>query len=212
MQPTFALDSFLLKLRQGTLKTYKKGQIVFAQGEPARALYFIRTGKVKLTVASARGREAVVAILGPHDFLGAGCLLGQHRHISTATAMTKSSVIRLDKTTTLRTLRANPDFCQGFMVHLVGRNLRLEEDLIDQLFNPSEKRLARALLLLANFDKEKAPEAVIGGITQETLAEMIGTTRARVNFFMNKFRKLGLVDYNGGITVHNSLMGFLLHD
>jgi CRP-like cAMP-binding protein len=207
--PPFDLDRFLSKLDHGrTIKTYRRGQVIFAQGDVAKATFFIRTGKVKLTVVSASGREAVVGILGPRDFFGVGCVFGHPRRVSTATALTEASIIRIDKLEMTRTLRDNSQVCDSFMTNLVSRGLRLREDLIDQLFNPSEKRLARALLLLDNFGKEGS--ALITDITQETLAEMVGTTRARVNFFMNKFRKLGFIDYdNTGIRVHSSLERFL---
>ena len=191
---------------------YQKNQIVFSQGDPADALFYIQNGKVKITVLSHQGKEAIIAIVGVGDFFGEGCLTGQPLRMATATAMTDCRIVRLDKQITFRVLREEPTFSELFLDYLLSRNTRLEEDLVDQLFNSSEKRLARVLLLLANFGKEGKPEPVVAKVSQEMLAEMIGTTRARVSHFMNKFRKLGLIDYNGGLHVHSSLMNIVLHD
>lgn len=175
-------------------------------------MFYIQKGKVKVTVVSEQGKEAVVAMLGANDFVGEGCLAGQTRRIATVATMTECVVARLEKAAIVRVLHDEPAFSEMFIAHLLTRAIRVEADLIDQLFNSSEKRLARLLLLLANFGKEGKPEPVIAKISQETLAEMIGTTRSRVSFFMNKFRKLGFIEYNGGIEVHSSLLNVILHD
>jgi CRP/FNR family cyclic AMP-dependent transcriptional regulator len=175
-------------------------------------VFYIQKGQVKITVVSERGKEAVVAVMGPDEFCGEGCLTGQPRRMATATAMTECEIMRLEKATILRVLHDEPAFSEMFVSHLLARTIRVEADLVDQLFNSSEKRLARALLLLANFGKEDRPEPIVAKISQETLAEMIGTTRARVSFFMNKFRKLGLIDYNGHLEIHSSLLNVVLHD
>ena len=181
------------------LAEYRKKQVVFAQSDPADAIFYIQKGKVKLTVVSDNGKEAVIAILGVGDFLGEGCLAGRPLYLGTATAMSECSIVRMGKSSMIRLLHEEPTFSELFVSYLLSRNIRIEEDLVDQLFNSSEKRLARVLLLLANFGKEGKPEPVIAKISQETLAEMIGTTRSRVSFFMNKFRKLGFIEYNGGL-------------
>ena len=191
---------------------YRKNSVLFSQGDPADAIFYIQKGKVKITVVSKSGKEAVLAILGIDDFLGEGCLTGQPVRLATATALTECSLIRISKKAMLRVLREEPAFAEVFTAHLLSRIMRVEEDLVDQLFNSSEKRLARVLLLLAKFGKEPKSELVIPKISQETLAEMVGTTRPRVNFFLNKFRKLGFIDYNGGLKVHNSLLSVVLHD
>lgn len=212
-KPSFDPRVFLAKVGNGhTLTAYEKNRAVFSQGDPADAIFYIRKGKVKLTVISKQGKEAVIGILGLHDFFGEGCLSGQPLRMAAATAMTDCQIMRLEKAETIRVLHDEPSFSELFLAHLLTRNTRLEEDLVDQLFNSSEKRLARVLLLLANFGKEGKPEPVVAKISQETLAEIVGTTRARVSHFMNKFRKLGLIDYNGGLYVHSSLMNILLHD
>jgi CRP/FNR family cyclic AMP-dependent transcriptional regulator len=207
---------FLAKVGDGrTLAEYRKSQAVFAQSDAANAIFYIQKGKVKLTVVSDNGKEAVIAILGPGDFLGEGCLAGRPLYLGTATAMSECSILRLEKSSMIRLLHEQPTFSELFVSYLLSRNIRIEEDLVDQLFNSSEKRLARVLLLLANFGKEGKPEPVIAKISQETLAEMIGTTRSRVSFFMNKFRKLGFIEYNGGLHglhVHSSLLNIVLHD
>jgi CRP-like cAMP-binding protein len=210
----FDPKSFLAKIGEGrTISKYRKNEIVFSQGDPADAVFYIQKGKVKVTVVSDQGKEAVVTILGADEFCGEGCLAGQPRRISTVTAMTECMVMRLAKPSIMRVLRDEPAFSEIFISHLLARTIRVEEDLVDQLFNSSEKRLARLLLILANFGKEAKPELMIAKISQETLAEMIGTTRSRVSFFMNKFRRLGFVDYNGrGLEVHSSLVNVVLHD
>lgn len=190
----------------------RKNKRLFSQGDPADAIFYIQSGKVKLTVISKQGKEAVVGILGANDFFGEGCLAGQSVRMSSASAMSGCEVMRLEKEHTIRVLHDEPAFSELFLTHLLCRNIRLEEDLVDQLFNSSEKRLARVLLLLANYGKEAKQEPVIPNISQGTLAEIIGTTRSRVNHFMNKFRKLGLIDYNGGLHVHSSLLNIILHD
>jgi CRP/FNR family transcriptional regulator, cyclic AMP receptor protein len=186
--------------------------VLFSQGEAADSVFYIQEGKVKMTVLSEQGKEAIVAILGAGDFCGEGCLAGQPRRMATADAMEECKIMRLEKAAMIRLLHDEPEFSERFMSHLLARNVRVEADLVDQLFNSSEKRLARLLLILANFGKEGKPEPVIAKISQETLAEMIGTTRSRVSFFMNKFRKMGLIDYNGHLQIHSSLLNVVLHD
>ena len=195
-----------------TVSNYRKDETVFLQGDPADAVFYIQKGKVKITVLSEQGKEAVVAVLGPDEFCGEGCLAGQPRRIATASALTECRVMRLEKTAIIRILHDQPAFSAMFVSHIVARSIRVEEDLVDQLFNSSEKRLARALLLLANFGKEGRPEPIVAKVSQETLAEMIGTTRSRVSHFMNKFRKLGFIDYNGHLEIHSSLLSVVLHD
>jgi CRP/FNR family cyclic AMP-dependent transcriptional regulator len=195
-----------------TISKYRVNQVIFAQAGPADAVFFIEEGEVKITVTSEHGKEAVVAILGAGEFCGEGCLAGQPRRIATAKAMSECTIMRLEKEPMVRTLRDEPEFSELFVAHLLTRNIRVEADLVDQLFNSSEKRLARALLLLANFGKEGRPEPVLAKVSHETLAEMIGTTRSRVSFFMNKFRQLGYIDYNGKLQVHSSLLNMVLHD
>ena len=205
---------FLAKVGDGkTILKYQKDQIVFSQGNVADAVFYIQKGKIKITVISEHGKEAVVALLGTGDFCGEGCLAGQPLRMSTALAMTDCVATRLEKAAIIRTLHDEPAFSEMFLAYVLSRIIRVEEDLVDQLFNSSEKRLARLLLLLANFGKETLPEPVIASISQETLAEMIGTTRSRVSSFMNKFRRLGFIDYNGnGLEVHSSLLNVVLHD
>jgi CRP/FNR family cyclic AMP-dependent transcriptional regulator len=212
--PAFDPRSFLAKIGDGrTISKYRKDQVVFSQGDTADAVFYIQRGKVKLTVVSEQGKEAVVAILGADEFCGEGCLAGQSRRIATVTAMTECTVMRLQKTSIIGVLHDEPAFSEVFISHLLTRTIRVEADLVDQLFNSSEKRLARLLLLLANFGKDSKPEPIIAKISQETLAEMVGTTRSRVSFFMNKFRRLGFVDYNGsGLEVHSSLLNVILRD
>ena len=195
-----------------SVQTYRKNDTVFAQGDPADSVFYIQRGKIKLAIVSPRGKEAVVAIMGAGFFVGEGCLAGQPLRMATAVAMTECSIVQVSKIVMARILRAEPEFSEMFITHLLTRNIRIEEDLVDQLFNSSEKRLARILLLLANFGKDGRPEEVIANISQETLAEMIGTTRSRVSFFLNKFRKLGFIEYNGGMHVHTSLLNVILHD
>ena len=204
---------FLAKVGKGkTISKYRKDQIVFSQGEVADAVLYIQQGKVKLTVVSEQGKEAVVAILEPGQFFGEGCLNGHPLRMATTRALEECVITRLEKATMIATIHSEPEFSELFMTYLLSRNSRIEEDLIDQLFNSSEKRLARLLLLLANFGKEGKPEPIVGKFSQETLAEMIGTTRSRVSFFMNRFRKLGFIEYNGRLEVHNSLLNVVLHD
>jgi CRP/FNR family cyclic AMP-dependent transcriptional regulator len=205
--------SFLAQAGKGRAQSsYKKNQTVFSQGDPADAIFYIQKGKIKLTVVSRDGKEAVVALLSAGDFFGEGCLAGQPQRMATATAMCECSIMRLEKAGVIRMLHDQPAFSELLLHHLLSRNIRIEEDLVDQLFNSSEKRLARVLLLLANFGKEGKPEMVIPKVSQETLAEIVGTTRSRVSFFMNRFRKLGFIEYNGGLEVHSSLLSVILHD
>jgi CRP/FNR family cyclic AMP-dependent transcriptional regulator len=216
-RPSFDPKSFLARVGDGrSIGKYRRSQIVFSQGGPADAVFYIQKGKVKLTVVSEHGKEAVVAILGTGEFFGEGCLAGQVQRAATVTAMTDSTIARLERAAIVRVIHQEPAFSEMFIAHLLGRTIRVEADLVDQLFNSSEKRLARLLLQLANFGKDGRPEPIIAKISQETLAEMIGTTRSRVSFFMNKFRKLGLIAYNGGIEggieVHSSLLNVVLHD
>jgi CRP-like cAMP-binding protein len=194
------------------IENHRQGQIVFSQGDAADAVFYIEKGKVKVTVVSPQGKEAVVAILEAMDFFGEGCLAGQQYRMATVTAMTDCVIARLEKAAVVEVIHREPAFSELFIAHLLNRTIRVEADLVDQLFNSSEKRLARLLLLLANFGKEGKPEPLIAKISQETLAEMIGTTRSRVSFFMNKFRKMGLIEYNGRIEVHASLLNLVLHE
>lgn len=189
-----------------------KDHIIFAQGDPADSVFYLLDGKVKIVILSARGKEAVIAIVDTGAFLGEGCLAGQPLRMSSAVAITDCSLVQVAKSTMVQILHNEPDFAEVFISHLLTRNIRIEEDLVDQLFNSSEKRLARILLLLANFGKDARPEEVIPSISQETLAEMVGTTRSRVSYFLNKFRKLGFIDYDGGMHVHTSLLNVILHD
>ena len=212
-RPSFDPKAFLAKIGDGHgVGKYRKDQVIFSQGDPADAVFYVQKGKVKITVVSEQGKEAVIAILGANEFFGEGCLAGQTQRIATVAAMTDSVITRLEKAAIIQVIRQETTFSEKFIAHLLARSIRVEADLVDQLFNSSEKRLARLLLLLANFGKEGQPEPVIPKISQETLAEMIGTTRSRVSFFMNKFRKLGFIDYNGGIEVHSSLLNVVLHD
>jgi CRP/FNR family transcriptional regulator, cyclic AMP receptor protein len=215
-RPPFDPKAFLAVVGEGrSFGRYRKGEIVVSQGDPADAVFYIQSGEVKLTVVSEQGKEAVVAMLRTNDFFGEGCLAGQARRIATVAAMTDSVIVRLEKAAIVRVIRQEPAFSEMFIAHLVARAIRVEADLVDQLFNSSEKRLARLLLLLANFGKEEKPEPVLAKISQETLADMIGTTRSRVSYFMNKFRKLGFIDYNGCngcIEVRSSLLNVVLHD
>jgi CRP/FNR family cyclic AMP-dependent transcriptional regulator len=209
----FDPKEFLSKVNGGrSVSEYKKDQIVFRQGDPADAVFYINSGKVKRTVVSEQGKEAVVALLGADDFFGEGCLAGEALRLGTVSALTKCVIARISKADITRVIHEEPAFAELFIAHLLARNSRVEEDLVDQLFNSSEKRLARTLLLLANFGKDSRPEPIIAKVSQETLAEMIGTTRSRVSFFMNKFRKLGLIDYNGSIEIHSSLLNVVLRD
>ena len=209
----FDTKAFLSKAGAGrTISKYRINQVVFSQGDPADSVFYIHDGKVKVVVLSEQGKEAVVAILGPNQFCGEGSLAGQPRRMATAIALTECDIMRLEKEAIIRVLHHEPEFADMFVSHLLARAIRVEADLVDQLFNSSEKRLARALLLLANFGKEGKPEPILVNVNQEMLAEMIGTTRSRVNHFMNKFRQLGFIDYNGTLQVHSSLLSVVLHD
>ena len=209
----FDPKAFLVKVGAGkTILKFERSQHVFKQGDAADAVFYIQKGRVKLTVLSEQGKEAVVGILEPGQFFGEGCLNGHSLRIATTTAMEECVITSITKEAMITTLHTEPKFSELFMAYLLTRNSRVEEDLIDQLFNSSEKRLARLLLLLAHFGKEGKPQTILVDISQETLADMIGTTRSRVSFFMNKFRKLGLISYNGKIEVHNSLLNAVLHE
>jgi CRP-like cAMP-binding protein len=209
----FDLQLFITKVGRGnTSLLCPKKQTIFSQGEAAEAVFYIQAGKVKLTVVSQQGKEAVIAILERGAFLGQSCLAGQALRTTTATAVEETDIVRIDKEAMIRVLHEEPAFAEVFMTYLLAHSIRIKEDLVDHLFNSSEKRLARTLLLLAHFGKEERPKTVIANISQETLAEMIGTTRSRVSFFMNKFRKLGFIDYNGEVHVHSSLLNVVLHD
>jgi CRP/FNR family transcriptional regulator, cyclic AMP receptor protein len=211
--PPFDPKIFLARVGAGkTRAELPSRQIVFSQGDPADAVFYIEKGRIELRVVSQQGKEAVLATLSVGDFFGEGCLAGQPLRMATAVAAAESSIMRLEKSAMIAVLQEERVFSALFISYLLTRNIRIEEDLVDQLFNSSEKRLARLLLLLANFGKEGKPEAVIPKVSQETLAEMIGTTRSRVSFFMNKFRKLGFIEYNGGLSVHSSLLNVVLHD
>jgi CRP/FNR family cyclic AMP-dependent transcriptional regulator len=210
---SFDPKQFLARVGEGkTVSNYHKNQIIFSQGEVAEAVFYIQEGQVKLTVVSEQGKEVVVGIVGVGHFFGEGCLNGHPLRLATTTAIDDCVITRIEKATMIATIHKEPKFSELFMSYILARNSRIEEDLIDQLFNSSEKRLARLLLLLANFGKEGKPEPIAGKISQEMLAEMIGTTRARVSFFMNKFRKLGFIDYNGKLEVHSSLLNMVLHE
>ncbi len=209
----FDPKAFLTRIETGkTTREYRSRQLVFSQGDAADAVFYLQSGKVKLTVVSSRGKQAVIGVLERGSFFGEGCLAAQPLRMSTASAIQPSSVVRVSKSTMVRTLRKEPEFSELFIAYLLSRNVRIEEDLVDQLFNSSEKRLARTLLLLAHFGKESRPESVIPKVSQETLAAMVGTTRSRVSFFMNRFRKLGFIHYNGGLQVHSALLTVLLRD
>jgi CRP-like cAMP-binding protein len=212
--PSFDPKSFLAKIGEGrSIGKYRRDRIVFSQGDSADAVFYIQQGKVKVTVISEQGKEAVVAMQGPDEFCGEGCLAGQPRRMATATAMTECEIMRLEKAAMVRVIHKEPAFSEMFVAHLLARTIRVEEDLVDQLFNSSEKRLARALLLLANFGKESRPEAINAKVSQEMLAEMIGTTRSRVSHFMNKFRRAGLIENNDGETrVRRSLLRTILQE
>jgi CRP/FNR family cyclic AMP-dependent transcriptional regulator len=212
-KPPFDPKVLLRKANGGrTNAEYRTGESLFVQGDPADAILYIKKGNVKLTVVSKQGKEAVVAILKDGDFFGEGCLAGQRLRMATAVTLSECSVMRLEKAAVVKLLHDEPSFAELFVAHLLSRNIKFEEDLVDQLFNSSEKRLARVLLLLANFGKERPPDLVIPKISQETLAGIVGTTRSRVSFFMNRFRKLGFIDYNGGLKIHSSLLNIVLHE
>jgi CRP/FNR family cyclic AMP-dependent transcriptional regulator len=207
----FDATAFLRTAAKGrVVATHPTKQIIFSQGDPADSVHYIQSGKVKITVLSLEGKEAVVAILGTDEFFGEGCLIGQPRRLATAVAMTECVTMQVEKTEIQRVLADQAAFSQMFVSHILTRNARVEADLVDQLFNSTEKRLARVLLLMANFGKEGRPEPVAAKISQETLAEMIGTTRSRVSHFMNKFRQMGFISYNGSLEVHSSLLSVVL--
>ena len=209
----FDSAAFLAVIGDGrTIQQYAEGDVVYNQGDPADSVFYIQSGRVKLAVVSPSGKEAVVGVLTKEYFFGEGCLASQPVRMASAIAMSNCTIVQVQKSAMTRILHDQPSFSERFIAHLLTRNIRIEEDLIDQLFNSSEKRLARILLLLANFGKDSRPEEVIPHISQETLAEMIGTTRSRVSFFLNKFRKLGFIEYNGGMHVHTSLLNVVLHD
>jgi CRP/FNR family cyclic AMP-dependent transcriptional regulator len=194
------------------VKKFRRAEVIYSQGDAARSVMYLQEGGVKLSVVNEVGKEAVVAILGPGDFFGEGCLAGQTVRMGTAVGVTPSTVLVIEKSEMFKVLHEQHDLSDRFISFMLARNIRIEEDLVDQLFNSSEKRLARTLLLLARYGKEDKPHGVLPQVSQETLAEMIGTTRSRVNFFMNKFRKLGFIKYNGGIEINTSLLSVVLHD
>jgi CRP/FNR family transcriptional regulator, cyclic AMP receptor protein len=209
----FNVETFLTTVDGGrTISTYQAKQKIYSQGDPADSVFYIQEGKIQVCVISELGKEAVVALQEKGDFFGEGCLTGQPVRLATVKARTECVIMRLDKAAIVKVLRNEPKFSEVFLSFMLARNARVEEDLVDQLFNSSEKRLARLLLLMANFGKDGKPETVITKISQETLAEMVGTTRSRVNNFMNKFRQLGFLEYNGDMKVHNSLLNIILHD
>jgi len=216
--PTFApkvfdAKKFLADIGQGRrILEFQKKASIYTQGEPADAIFYLQKGKVKLSVVSQQGKEAIIGVLNAGDFFGEGSIAGQPLRMATALAMSDSSVIRIEKKVMMQVLHDQHEMSDMFVAYLLARNIRYEEDLVDQLFNSSEKRLARILLLLARFGKEGKPEPIVPGITQEALAEMVGTTRSRVNFFLNRFRKLGFIEYNGEMQVHSSLLNVVLHD
>ncbi|MES1198591.1 MAG: Crp/Fnr family transcriptional regulator [Pseudomonadota bacterium] len=204
---------FLATVAHGRSSTdYARDQTIYSQGDVADAVFYVRSGEVKVTVTSEQGKEAIVGVLRAGEFLGEGCLVGQLARLATAKAMTDCSTTRVEKAEMIRVLHAEPSFAEVFMAHLLTRNGRIEADLVDQLFNSSEKRLARTLLLMANFGKEGAPQPITTKVSQETLASIVGTTRSRISFFMNKFRRLGFIEYNGHLEVHSSLLTVLLRD
>ena len=211
--PEFDLDGFLKSAGLSrTIVKYAKSAVVFSQGDPATQVMYVQQGSVKLSVLSKTGKEAIVAMLSAGDFFGEGCLAGQTRRMATATSMSPTTVLVVEKAHMVQMLHKEPTLSDRFLVHMLARNIRIEEDLVDQLFNSSEKRLARTLLLMARYGQEDKPQRVVHQLSQETLAEMVGTTRSRVNFFMNKFRDLGFIEYNGGLKVNSSLLSVVLHD
>ena len=197
---------------QRKIVQFRKGQTIFAQGDAGQAVHYLQAGSVKITVTSTAGKEGIVALLGPGDFFGEGCISGQPLRVSTATAMGPVSALQIEKQEMIRVLHEEHDFSDRFVAHMLKRNVRIEEDLVDQLFNSSEKRLARALLLIARYGNDEKPRKIVAQVSQGTLAEMVGTTRSRVSFFMNRFRELGMIKYNGGLEVHDSLLRVILHD
>jgi CRP/FNR family transcriptional regulator, cyclic AMP receptor protein len=212
-KPNFNLQTFLQSADfHGKLRALGAGENIYAQGNSATTVMYLQVGGVKLSVISKGGKEAVVAVLGPGDLFGEGCLAGQNVRMGTATAITASVVVVIEKKDMLRMLHEHQELSDWFITFMLSRNIRIEEDLIDQMFNSSEKRLARTLLLLARYGQEDVPHRKLPKLSQETLAEMVGTTRPRVNFFMNKFRKLGFIEYNGGLQINSSLLSVVLHD
>jgi CRP/FNR family cyclic AMP-dependent transcriptional regulator len=213
VQSAFDLERFLHSVGNSRRQvTYQSSDVIFAQGDPCSTVLYVQDGGVKLSILSGSGKEAVVAMLGPGDFFGEGALAGQPLRIATATAVETSRVLVVQKRAMVKLLHSQHAFSDRFITHMLARNIRIEEDLVDHLFNSSEKRLARTLLLLARYGKQNVPQRVLPKLSQEVLAEMIGTTRSRVNFFMNKFRKLGFIEYNGGLKINSSLMSVVLHD
>jgi CRP-like cAMP-binding protein len=211
--PAFDPAAFLKTAGAGrNINRYGKNKMVFSQGDASDSVFYVINGKVKIVVISEQGKEAVIAVLGRDEFFGEGCLTGQERRLSAASAMSECVIMRISKPAMLAALHEHPSFSEMFVAHVLARTIRVEADLVDQLFNSSEKRLARALLLLANFGHDSEPKKVIAKVSQETLAEMVGTTRSRVSHFMNKFRKMGFIDYNGHLEIHNSLLNVVLHD
>ncbi|MBF0370326.1 MAG: Crp/Fnr family transcriptional regulator [Magnetococcales bacterium] len=211
--PDFDAQAFLSLVETGRRNVkYRAKETIFRQGDAADTVFFIKRGAVQITVVSDQGKEGMIARLGDGEFLGEGCLAGQELYLSSATAITSTTAVSIDKAAMIRLLREQPELSEMFTAFLLLRNIRIEADLVDQLFNSSEKRLARVLLLLANFGKDGKMEAVIPKVSQEMLAAQVGTTRARVNFFMNKFRKLGLIEYNGGLKVHSALLNIIIHE
>ena len=211
--PPFELRKFLDSAGiKRKITKYPRSAVVFSQGDPATDVFYVQLGSIKLSVLSRTGKEAVVAMLGPGDFFGEGCLAGQPRRMATASALGASTVLVIEKSQMVEMLHKERTLADRFLEHMLARNIRIEEDLVDQLFNSSEKRLARALLLLARYGRDDTPVRSIPALSQEVLAEMVGTTRSRVNFFMNKFRRLGFIEYNGGITIKKSLLSVVLHD
>ena len=209
----FSFESYLARPgNAGCVFRYHKDQTVFSQGARADAVFYVQKGKLKITVVSDRGKEAVAAMLGPDEFFGEACMAGQPHRLMSVSAMTDASVVRIEKAEMIRLIQQHADFSRMFMTHILNRTMRVEADLLDQLFNSSERRLARLLLLLANYGGHGKPEPILTKISQETLAEMIGTTRSRVSYFMNRFRKLGFISYNGHIEVHKSLLNLVLHE
>jgi CRP/FNR family transcriptional regulator, cyclic AMP receptor protein len=215
VNPVLAFDpkAFLSRVGDGqTTREYRNKQVVFSQGDAADAVFYIQSGKVKLTVVSTRGKEAVIGVLDRESFFGEGCLAGQPLRMATASVIQPSNILRVDRATMVRLLHKEPEFAEMFTAYLLSRNVRIEEDLVDQLFNSAEKRLARILLLLAHFGKESKPETLVPQVSQETLAAMVGTTRSRVSHFMNRFRKMGFIHYNGGLQVNSALLTVVLRD
>ena len=212
-QVPFDIRAFLSSAGKArSIAKFKKGQVIFSQDDPCDDVLYIQSGNAKLSIVNPQGKEAVLAIVGPGDFLGEGCIIGNPVRMATATAIAPLSAMSIQKKEMMRVLHDEQEFSGKFINYMLERNLKIEADLVDQLFNSSEKRLARALLILARYGKEGAPERMLAKISQETLAELVGTTRSRVNFFMNKFRKLGFIHYNGGLQVHSSLLNVVLHD